>query len=99
MYVVYGSCELYLPYALTLKDKRKIVRSILDRLKKRINISITEIKYQDLWQRSILGFAAVAVSQTDLNLIEDAIRSTLDMHLTEADIIKLYFDITPILDN
>ena len=59
MYVIYGYCELFWPYAANLKDKRMVIRSITDRLKKkRINISILEIKYQDLWQRSMLGFAA-----------------------------------------
>ncbi|MGI6435908.1 MAG: DUF503 domain-containing protein [Syntrophomonadaceae bacterium] len=99
MYVIYGYCELYLPYTSTLKEKRSIIRSIMDRLKKRINISIMEIQYQDLWQRSMLAFAAVAASQTDLNLIEEAVCSTLDLHLTEAEIISLHFDIIPILDD
>lgn len=96
MYVIYGYCELYLPYASTLKDKRSVIRSILDRLKRRINISIMEIQYRDLWQRSLLGFAGIAASQTDLNLFEEAVRSTLDLHLTEARIIDLHFDIIPI---
>jgi len=95
MYVIYGYCELFLPYAVTLKDKRMVVRSIIDRLKKRVNISIMEIKYQDLWQRSILGFAAVANTDSDINLVRDAIQSTLDLHHPEADIIKLQFDIIP----
>lgn len=99
MYVIYGYCELYLPYASTLKEKRSVVRSILDRLKKRINISAMELQYQDLWQRSMLGFAAVAASQTDLNLIEEAVKSSIDLHFTEADIISLHFDIIPILDD
>ncbi|HCF50171.1 MAG TPA: DUF503 domain-containing protein [Syntrophomonas sp.] len=99
MYVIYGHCELFLPYAANLKDKRMVIRSILDRLKKRINISALEIKYQDLWQRSMLGFAAVAASQTDLNLIREAVRSTLDLHLSEAEIIGLNFDIIPIISD
>lgn len=97
MYVIYGYGELFLPYAATLKDKRMVIRSIQDRLKKRINISVLEIKYKDLWQRSMLGFAAVAASQTDINLIKEVVQSTLDMHLSEADIIELHIDIIPIV--
>ena len=33
MYVIYGYCELFLPYAANLKDKRMVIRSITDRLK------------------------------------------------------------------
>ncbi len=97
MYVIYGYGELFLPYASTLKDKRMIIRSIQDRLKKRVNISVLEIKYKELWQRSMLGFAAVAATQTDLNLIKEAVQSVFDLHFAEADIIGLHFDIIPIL--
>ncbi|MGI6468466.1 MAG: DUF503 domain-containing protein [Syntrophomonadaceae bacterium] len=97
MYVIYGYCELFLPYAANLKDKRMVIRSITDRLKKRINISILEIKYQDLWQRSMLGFAAVVNTETDLNLVRDAMQSTLDLHLPEAEIIELHSHIVPII--
>ncbi len=74
-----------------------VVRSIQDRLKKRINISILEIKYKDLWQRAMLGFAAVAGSQTDINLIREAVQSTLDLHLSEAEIVGLHFELIPIV--
>lgn len=38
----------------SLKDKRKFLNSLFAHLKKKFNISIVEIDYQDLWQRSKL---------------------------------------------
>jgi len=42
----------------SLKEKRKVVRSILDRVRARFNVSAAEVEDQDLWQSISLGFAA-----------------------------------------
>ncbi len=41
----------------SLKEKRRVVRSIKDRLKGRYNVSVSECDDQDLWQSIVLGFA------------------------------------------
>ena len=51
--------EIIIPYAQSLKDKRHVIRSLRDRLKK-FNVSIAECDHQDLWQRSTLGIVAIA---------------------------------------
>ena len=40
-----------------LKAKRKVVRSISDRVKAKFNVSVAEVGANDLWQRIELGFA------------------------------------------
>jgi len=40
-----------------LKDKRKIVRAILDRVRAKFNAAASEVGGQDLWQRIELGLA------------------------------------------
>ncbi len=52
--------EMRLEQAHSLKDKRQVVRSLKDRLRRRYNVAVAEIDYQDLWQRALL--AAVTVS-------------------------------------
>ena len=52
MYVVYGYGELYLPYCSSLKEKRKIIHGLISRIRKRFNVSICEVQFHDLWQRS-----------------------------------------------
>ena len=51
--------ELHLPDAGSLKDKRMVLRSVKDRLKK-FNVAIAEIEHQDLWQRAQLGVVAIS---------------------------------------
>ena len=51
--------ELFIPHAQSLKDKRMVLRSVKDRLKK-FNVAVAEVAHQDLWQRATLGVVAIA---------------------------------------
>ncbi|QGT99331.1 YlxP-like protein [Candidatus Syntrophocurvum alkaliphilum] len=77
MYIVYGQAELFFPYTTSLKEKRKTINSIIDRIRKRFNISVAEVEYQDLWQRSILGFTAVSNSHSDMELFTNVVEDTI----------------------
>ncbi|MBN2125532.1 MAG: DUF503 domain-containing protein [Deltaproteobacteria bacterium] len=52
--------ELRLQDNHSLKGKRKIVRSIVDRVRNKFNVSIAEIGSNDVWQRIELGLSTVA---------------------------------------
>lgn len=74
MIVVTCRVELYLPDAHSLKDKRQAVKSLIGRIRSRINASAAEVDYHDLWQRSAIGIAMVgtdkAVLEGQISLIE-----------------------------
>jgi len=57
-----GVCRirLHLPGSRSLKSKRRIVKSIISRLRSQHNISIAEVDDQDLWQLATLGIACVS---------------------------------------
>ena len=52
--------ELFIGEAVTLKEKRRVLKSILDRVRAKFNVSIAEVDMQDTWQRSTLGVACVS---------------------------------------
>ena len=52
--------EIRIPDSQSLKDRRQVVRSLLDGARSRFAISAAEIGGQDTWQRATLGFAVVA---------------------------------------
>lgn len=93
MYIVYGYAELFLPYCSSLKEKRKIIKSIIDRIRKRFDISICEVEHHDLWQRSIIGFSAVTHKNAELELITNAIKDTLYNHALDVEISGFDYDI------
>ncbi len=49
-----------LPGVVSLKDKRKIVKSIIERLKSRYNASVSEIAAQDSKMMAVIGIAVVS---------------------------------------
>ncbi len=93
MYVVYGEISLFLPYCSNLKEKRKIILSIVERIRKRFNISIAEVDEQQLWQRCSLGFSAVTSKHAEIDSIIEAIYSSLDRHLNDLQILSFHYDI------
>lgn len=51
--------ELFLPESGSLKDKRRILKSIKDGFHRRYNVSVAELGYLDKWQRSVMGFCVL----------------------------------------
>jgi uncharacterized protein len=45
--------------ATSLKDKRRVVRSVKDRISHRFNVSVAEVDELDFCQKAVLGFAMV----------------------------------------
>jgi uncharacterized protein YlxP (DUF503 family) len=43
----------------SLKEKRKIIKSILNRLPKQFNVAVAEVDCQDVWRTAVIGLAMV----------------------------------------
>lgn len=71
-----ASCEikLYLPGASTLKDKRNIIKSLLQKTKNKYQFSAAEVEAQDYIQTAVIGVAAVG---NDYNYLQ----SRMDKYL------------------
>ena len=54
--------ELHVSGSRSLKDKRMVLRRVKDRLKK-FNVAVSEVEYQDLWQRAALAVVTVSADQ------------------------------------
>jgi len=52
--------ELQLPDSGSLKEKRSVVRHLLETSRQRFGVSGSEVDHHDLRQRAVLGFAYVA---------------------------------------
>jgi len=51
----YLELEIFLPSSRSLKDKRKVLNALRDRVRSRFNAAFAELDFQDKWQRSIIG--------------------------------------------
>ena len=83
--------KLRLPENLNLKGKRQVVKSIVQRVRDRFNVSIAEVEDQDLWQLATLGVASVANSGPHVNeclskVVDFIARSHLEAELLDYEI-------------
>ncbi len=65
--------SLSIPDAGSLKDKRHVLRKVIDRVKVRFNVSIAEVGANDLWQRAEVGVAAVGNDRRFVNEVLDKV--------------------------
>ena len=79
----------------SLKDKRRVLRSLKDRLRRRHNIAIAEVAHQDSWQDAVVVAAAVAGSARGVRRVLDSVYETavhvLGRSLQDAEFDELAF--------
>jgi uncharacterized protein len=56
--------ELFIPDCHSLKQKRSVVRPIVDGLQRRFKVSSAEIGRQDKWQRADIGVAVISGTES-----------------------------------
>jgi hypothetical protein len=60
----YVECECIIYDVQSLKEKRAVLQRVVTRLKQKYNISVAEVDYQNVWQRTKLGIVAITVERT-----------------------------------
>jgi uncharacterized protein YlxP (DUF503 family) len=65
--------ELHLPHVRSLKDKRALVRPIVDGSRVRFKVAAAEVSEQDRWQLARLAFVAVSSSAGHTTEVLDAV--------------------------
>ena len=59
----------------SLKDKRRVIKSLKDTLSNKFNISVAETDEQDVWQTAVLGIAAVG---TDTPFVQSVLTQVVN---------------------
>ena len=54
--------DVIIPASASLKEKRLVIKSLKERVKKKFNVSVAETGFQDKWQRSEIGIAVISNS-------------------------------------
>jgi len=82
--------ELRITESHSLKDKRHFVKGLKDRLRKRCNVAVAEIDYQEAWQRGLVAAVTVAssraVAERTLQIVEEEASSALGPYLVDATV-------------
>ncbi len=75
--MVVGVCrvELFLHENFSLKGKRQVLKSIMEKTRQKFNVSISEVADQDLWQKAVLGICMVS---NDRQFVNSALDKTVN---------------------
>ena len=85
--MIIGTCTvtLRIPWASSLKEKRMVIKSLMDRMKNKFNISVAEVDEQDNHKTAVIGFACVTNETAHANSIIDKVLNFIEDN-TEAEI-------------
>lgn len=82
--------DMLIPGADSLKDKRRVIKSILDITRRVYNVSAAEIGAQDIYRRAELGFACISTDKALVNRLLDKILDQIESNplcdVVESDI-------------
>lgn len=92
MHVGVLQVELRIGNAQSLKEKRHVVKSVLDRLRASFNVSAAEIDHLDAHQRAMIGFAAVSNDSAHVRGLLQQVLNHLQRH-PEAQVIDSQLEV------
>ena len=82
-----ATLSYYIPHSASLKDKRQVCRSIIDKARRRFNVSIAEVDTQDAQKTLTIGVAVVsgdaAHARRSLDEIIRFLEANADAELTD----------------
>jgi uncharacterized protein YlxP (DUF503 family) len=85
-----GVCtiRLHMPYNQSLKEKRRIVKSVIARLRNQFNISVSEVDDLDLWQLATLGISCVSNNSQHIDETLTKVIRFISQNYPESEIIE-----------
>ncbi|MFQ5736554.1 MAG: DUF503 domain-containing protein [Thermodesulfobacteriota bacterium] len=78
--MVLGVCHitLMLHDCHSLKGKRKVIKSVMEKVKNRFNVSVAEVGSNDLWQRAEIGVCVVGNDRAFINSVLDKVMNFVE---------------------
>lgn len=94
MYVTAFRVEFFIPGAKSLKERRKVVLSIKERLKKVRNFSVVEVPVSKEINRAILGIAFISANHDAVSDVSEELHKLFESYPVE--IIDFWQEVFPI---
>lgn len=73
--------NIHFPYSHSLKEKRKRMLRLRNRLKNKYNVAFAELDFQDKWQRTRIGIVTLNNQRKIIDLTFQQITSELQEHI------------------
>ncbi len=80
MFIASIRLELSIPQATSLKAKRQVLMSLMEKIRNRFSAAVAEVGDQDLWQRSVVGIALVSGEEGHAREMASKVAGYVDSH-------------------
>ena len=92
-----GVCKirLRLPENTSLKEKRRVLKSITTQLKNKFNISVAEVDDHELWQKTVLGICFISNDTRYTNEVLSKVLNLVTSSRFEVEVLSCETDIIP----
>lgn len=91
MHILLIKLTLQIPHAHSLKDKRRQIKSLKDKLSSRFNASVAEIDALDNWQQAVMGVCMISNERTYLQKQYSLVEAMV-LEYTELELINVTRD-------
>lgn len=85
MFVGVAEVEIHIPYAQSLKEKRRVLKKISDNVRNKFPVSVAEIESRDSWQHAVIGVSIVSGDKT----VIDSIFQRMSVFIDEMNICEI----------
>ena len=95
--MIIGVCQLtFQLYASdSLKEKRRVVRSIVERTRTRFNVAVAEVADQDVWGSCVIGITCVSTDTRHANAMLDKVVNYITGLALEIEIFDRQMEFIP----
>lgn len=70
--------DLLVADANSLKDKRQVVKSVVDGIRNKFNVSAAELDRLDTWRRAVVGVACISNSKAVANTVLNRVLASIE---------------------
>lgn len=89
MFIGVSRFDFLISGSTTLKEKRRVVQSLISRIRTRFHVSVAEVDHQDLQRRAAIGVSCVSGShfqvQNMLEEMERFVRGQFEIEVLSVD--------------
>ena len=87
MNVGIAKVTLRLEGSFSLKDKRRVINSVRERVRSKFNVSVAEVDQNDAWQTAVIGIACVSNNVRHADQTLDSVLSFIESDRPDAEVI------------
>ena len=87
MNVGVAKITLRLSGSFSLKDKRRVVNSVRDRVRSKFNVAVAEVDQNDVWQVAVIGITCVSNNVRHADQTLDNVLEFIESDRPDAEVI------------